>query len=436
MAKNRVYAGIDVGTDKICTVIAVFNDDTGDTNVVGVAATPSRGLRKSQIVDLDEAINAITDSVEASERMAGFNLNHAYVSVSGSHIASQNSKGVVAVSEPQGEIRPTDVERVIEAARAIALPSARDIIHVIPRDYTVDAQGGIKDPVGMTGVRLEAEAHLITGAATALKNLNKCINELGINTQGQVFAGLASASAVLSETEKELGVVMADIGAGTTSLAVYVEGSLAYTGVIPVGARNITNDLAIGMRINLTSAEAIKVHLSKTQNLPAVSPNAKSADVVKARKDYDTLDLKALGVSEDLSTASRKALVDGIIRPRLNELFGLIYDQLKEQDLLKVVPAGIVLTGGGADTVGLIDTAKRTLSLPARVGLPKGLKGLVDELHSPGFATASGLILYAQKHDAGIPYSSSRPSLSAKLPKINFRPLYEKTIHLIKKLIP
>ena len=247
MAKNHIFAGIDVGTEKVCTIITALNEETNDTNVIGVASTPSKGLRKSQIVDLEEAINAITGSVEAAERMAGYNITQAYVSVSGSHIASQNSKGVVAVSEPQGEIKPEDIDRVIEAARAIALPSAREIIHVIPRDYTVDAQSGIKDPAGMTGVRLEAEAHIITGAATALKNVTKCINELGIAVQGLVFSGLASAYSVLSETEKELGVVLVDIGAGTTSLTAYVDGAIAHSFVIPIGARNITNDLAIGI---------------------------------------------------------------------------------------------------------------------------------------------------------------------------------------------
>jgi cell division protein FtsA len=191
MARGKIIAGIDVGTDKVCTIIASQHEETGKLNVIGVAATPSKGLKKSQVIDIDEAISAITDSVEASERMAGYNISQAWVSISGSHISAQNSKGVVAVAEPEGEINHTDVARVIEAAKAIALPSQIEIIHVIPRDYSVDAQIGIKDPVGMTGVRLEAEAHLITGASTWLKNIEKCITELGISVNGLVYSGLS-----------------------------------------------------------------------------------------------------------------------------------------------------------------------------------------------------------------------------------------------------
>jgi cell division protein FtsA len=436
MAKNKIFAGIDVGTEKVCTIIASINDETGDTNVIGVAATQSKGLRKSQIVDLEESINAITDSVEAAERMAGYNITQAYVSISGSHIASQNSKGVVAVSEPQGEIRPEDVDRVIEAARAIALPSARQIIHVIPRDYTVDAQTGIKDPVGMTGVRLEAEAHLITGAATAIKNMHKIIGELGIAVQGTVFSGLASAHAVLSETEKELGVVLVDIGAGTTCLTAYVDGAIAHSSVIPVGARNITNDLAIGMRISLQNAETVKLYLSKTQSSLKITPSSKPAEVSKLRKDFDTIDLQKLNITEEDTSASRKALIEGIIRPRLNELFSLISDELKAAGVTKNIPAGLVLSGGGAETVAILDVAKRYLSLPARVGTPKGLKGLVDELHSPAFATGSGLILYAQKYGHAASTNSSRPSILSKLPGVNVRPFYDKILSFIKSLLP
>ena len=226
MSKNHLVAGIDIGTEKVCTVIANVSGETNQTHVIGVASGPSAGLRKSQVVDLEEAIQSVTLSVEAAERMAGYNITSAIVSISGAHISSQNSKGVVAVAQPEGEISTDDVDRVIEAARAIALPSAREVIHVIPRDYTVDAQSGIKDPVGMTGVRLEAEAHIITGAATAIKNITKCVSELGVTPQALVFSGLASSYATLSETEKELGVVLIDIGGGSTSIAAFVDGSL------------------------------------------------------------------------------------------------------------------------------------------------------------------------------------------------------------------
>jgi len=437
MAKGKTIAAIDVGTEKICTIIANRSEETDKVTVVGVAATPSRGLRKSQIVDLEEAIQAITVSVEAAERMAGDSISSAYISISGSHIASQNSKGVVAVAEPEGEITDTDVARVIDAAKAVSLPSARDIIHVIPRDFTVDSQVGIKDPIGMTGVRLEAEAHLITASSTAIKNTIKCMSEVGINVSGIIFSGLASSHAVLSETEKELGVITVDIGGGSTSITAYVDGSIAFSSVIPIGARNITNDLAIGMRLSLASAEKVKLYLSKVQKEPIGHSSPRVGEMSKLKREQDIIDLSTLGITEETATASQKALVDGIIRPRLQELFTLIANQLKEAGLTNQIPAGVVITGGGADTVAVVETAKRMLSLPARIGIPKGLSGLVDELSAPAFATATGLILHAlNAHDEALT-SSKKMKFAFKLPSTNpLDNVYKKLIDLVKSFLP
>lgn len=395
MARGKVIAGIDIGTEKICTIITSTDSETGKIHVIGVSSQPSKGLRKSQIVGLEETIEAITDSVEAAERMAGYTISNAFVSVSGSHITSQNSNGVVAVSEPEGEIVDEDIARVVEAARALSLPAAIEIVHVIPRDFSVDSQAGIKDPIGMTGVRLEAQVHVITGASTALRNLAKCVSEVGINVEGLVFSGLASAQAVLSETEKELGVILIDIGAGSTSMCIYNEGTVAYSAVIPVGAKNITNDLAIGMRISLKSAEKIKQALSKQQK--EVVPNTSTTDkeMLKKRRESDKIDLRKLGIKEDVQIASRKTLVDGIIRPRLTEIFTLVGNEIKKSNMAGLTPAGVVITGGGAETVGIVDTCKRTLTLPARIGTPTGLAGLVEEIQSPMYATVNGLVMHA-----------------------------------------
>ena len=251
MAKTTSMNAIDVGSSKISCLITVGSNDPDKINVVGVATTPSRGVRKGQIVDIDEAVSAITDCVEAAERMAGFSINNAYVSVSGEHIQSQNSKGVVAITQPEGEIGEEDVYRVVEAARAVSLPNSREILHVLPREYIVDSQRGIKDPIGMAGVRLETDAHLITCSSVAMKNMAKCVTEIGIDVAGMVYTGLASSYSVLTETEKELGVVLVDIGGGTTSLSVYLEGACAYSTVIPVGAKKVTDDLAIGLMVSL-----------------------------------------------------------------------------------------------------------------------------------------------------------------------------------------
>ncbi len=435
MPKGPVIAGIDIGSDKISTIIATQSSESGKTNVIGVASTPSKGLRKSQIVDIEEAIEAITASVESAERMAGYNINSAFISISGAHIAAQNSKGVVAVAEPEGEIIIEDVDRVIEAARAVSLPSSRELIHVIPRDFMVDSQPGIKDPIGMSGVRLEAEAHLVSGSTTAIRNLHKCITELGIQVDGTVFSGYASAYATLSETEKELGVALIDMGAGTTSVTVFVEGALSHSFVVPVGAKNITNDIAIGMRLSLKDAEAVKLHLSKEALIFMPPKEASASEITKLRKDFDLLDLQALGINEEASTTSKKQIIQGIIQPRLSELFNLIREELKQKDLLHQIPAGVVLTGGGASTVMADSLAKKVLSVPARIGEPKGLSGLIDELSSPQYACAVGLIHYGLKNRNFEPKRTDN-QLMGNLPKVSGKNLVKKLVAMIKNLLP
>ena len=256
--RDKVLSGIDIGSSKITTLITAMKEDRLP-HVIGVSTVESKGIRKGQVVDIEEAIQAISPSLEAAERMAGSSISNAFITIGGSHIASQNSHGIVAVADPDKEITASDVSRVIDAAKAVSIPSTRQIIHVLPRGFIVDGQDGIADPVGMTGVRLEVDLHLITGSTTAIKNIEKCVQELGVAIQGIVFGGFASAFTVLSDTEKELGVVLIDIGGGTTDIAILVEGALAYSSVIPIGAKNITRDLASGLRISLESAEKIKL---------------------------------------------------------------------------------------------------------------------------------------------------------------------------------
>ncbi|OGY17034.1 MAG: cell division protein FtsA [Candidatus Chisholmbacteria bacterium RIFCSPHIGHO2_01_FULL_48_12] len=428
MAKGRILAGIDIGSSKVVTLIA-SQTETGKISCIGVAAVESRGLRKSQIVDIEEATDAITESVEAAERMAGYSISQGFVSISGAHIQSQNSKGVVAVAQPEDEITATDVDRVIEAARAVSLPSAREILHVIPRDFVVDSQAGIKDPISMTGVRLETEAHLITASSTAIRNLVRCVNDIGVDVAGVVFSGLAAAQAALSDTEKELGVVLLDIGGGSTSMSVFVDSALSYSAVIPIGAKNITNDLAIGMRVSLETAETVKLALSiskATATLP---------DKTESVKDDDVLDLSQLNLKEEVSTTSKKTLIEGIIRPRLNEIFTLAGLELKQSNFGGQTPAGVVLVGGGALTVGIETACKRTLSLPTRIGHPQGLSGLVEEIGSPAFASATGLILYAA---STIAPGSATPltKVSRLINKLQVKGAVNKAIDFIKSFLP
>ena len=394
MKNADIVVGIDIGSSKIATLIGRVDEDV--INILGVSESPSKGVKKGQIVNIEEASDAINASLDSAERMAGHSIDRVFVSVSGVNIESQNSKGVVAVSQPNGEISEYDVERVLEAAGAVSLPSTREIIHVIPKTFTVDGEGGIKDPVGMSGVRLEVDTHIITANLAGVKNIEKILSsEAGVNVQSLVFAGLASSLSVLSETEKELGVVLADIGAGVTNIAIYVDGALSYTSVIPIGARHITNDLAIGLKISLESAEKIKLYLSKHYTKRVRIPDMDGGSR-RSRQEEDELDLNELHLPEDVKKVSSKTLVEGIIKPRLNELFTMIALEIKKSGFATQTPAGLIITGGGAKTVGAEESAKRMLSMTVRVGIPQNIAGLIDDVESPTFATAVGLMEYSR----------------------------------------
>lgn len=427
MAKNRIVAGIELGSSKITTLMAQVATDPvsfeSSINIVGASSVDSSGVKKGQIVDIEELVEATITSVEAAERMAGYNLDNAYIALGGANIYSQNSHGVVAVTEPNGEIDARDVDRVIEAASAVSLPFSRELIHVIPREFVVDGESGVKDPIGMSGTRLEVETHLVTASTASVKNLRKAINEVGIDIEGLVFTGIASADAVLSKTEKELGCVVVDIGGGTTSIAVFIDGALAYSGVIPVGAKNITNDLAIGLRLSLESAEKIKL---------ALSADAKRKRKVKvvAGSEADQLDLTSLGI-DGTKKVSKKTLVQGIIRPRLNEIFTMVRLELEKEKLRARIPAGVIITGGGAESVGVEDSAKRMLSLPVRIGKPRGVGGLIDDVITPSFSTSVGLILYGAKDEPVDNLTSFRRKI--KLPS---RGIFGKLTEIVKDLLP
>lgn len=436
MTKQKIIAGIDIGSSKIATLIASLNDTGEGVKIIGVSSLPSQGIRKGQIVDIEEATQGVIGSVEAAERMAGYNLNKVVIAVGGSHIASQNSTGVVAVAEPEGEITPEDVKRVTEAARAISLPSSREIIHVLPRYFVVDGQPDIKDPVGMSGIRLEVETHIITGSTTAIRNLTKCVSEIGANIDGLIAGGWAAAKSVLSETEKELGVVLVDIGGGTTTLVVYIEGAPFYTSVLPIGAKNVTNDVAIGLRISLESAEKIKLSLSAKEKKPALPKSTELLEEKETKKDEDEIDLTELGIQEDLKTVSRKTLVEGIIKPRLNEIFTMVGMEIKKCGAGGLTPAGVVICGGGAQTVGIVEAAKRTLVMPVRVGYPRGITGLIDDIQLPDFAVATGLILEGTLVDSKPAVNFSLNRIGKSLQRIPVKGAAGKVLDLIKSFLP
>lgn len=430
MPKDKVVTGIDVGSSKVATIIATYPPDE-PVNVMGVSSVQSRGIRKGQVVDIEEAVEVISKSLEEAERMAGYSVGSAFVTVGGSQISSQNSRGVVAVAEPDKEISQNDVDRVIEAAKAISLPSSREILHVLPRGYIVDSQEGIKDPIGMTGVRLEAETHIISTSATATRNLAKCLNKVGVDIDSMVFGGMASSEAVLSETEKELGVVLVDIGGGTTDICLYTEGALAFSSVLPVGAKNITSDLAIGLRVSLESAEKIKLFLGQKPRLAVLPEDMIAKEEPKEEKD---IDLKNLGLPENLDKISHKTLTEGIIKPRLNEIFTMVGLEIKKSGFGGLTPAGLVITGGGSETIGALEAAKRILAMPVRKGIPAEMTGLIDEIQTPVFSAALGLAVYGRK----TAFSEDGTSF-IRIPKISSFPVkgaMKKTIDFIKSFLP
>lgn len=427
MAKDKIICGIDVGSSKIATLISSISED-GRINLIGVSATPSKGVKKGQIVDIEAAVEAITESVESAERMAGVSIQNAFVSLGGPQIESINSHAVVAVAESDGEIKNNDIARVNDAARAIALPSSREIIHVIPRTFTVDGQEGINDPIGMTGVRLETDTHIITGPTTAIRNLVKCIGMVGVDVRELVFSGVASSHAVLTETEKELGVILVDIGGETTDIVIYVDGAIAYSAVIPLGGRHVTSDIAVGMRISLDSAEKIKQWLGRQPKQPVVVEEKGSST---RKKDDELLDVKSLGIAEEIQKISRKAVVDSIIRPRLQEIFKFVGKEIKKSGFGSQTPSGLVISGGGAMAIGTLEQAKYTLGYPARMGKMEGFVGLTDEIDSPAYAASAGLILYGTQ--AGASGEMNLPVLGSGLP---IKQMTQKVTDLIKSFLP
>jgi cell division protein FtsA len=365
--------------------------------------------------------------------MAGYSASHVLVSLGGNQIACQNSRGVVAVSTPQGEITVNDLARVIDAAKAISLPSTREIIHVLPRNYIVDGQEGIKDPIGMSGTRLEVDTHIISANSVTIRNLEKAFSEVGVDVDNFTFSGYASSLSVLSDTEKELGVILVDIGAGTTDISVYTEGSVGYSSVLAIGARHVTNDLAIGLRISLESAEKIKLFLSQEPAKRALQ-SEDAGETAKDKKPSDEIDLSQLNLPEEIRKASQKTLVDGIIRPRLNEICTMIGIEIKKSGFAGQTPAGIVLTGGGAMTVGIRESARRTLAMPVRIGQPTNLKGIIDEVQHPAFSTVMGLIYYGDKNTTE-KSSSFKFSLPKGTPGAGSK-VVKKIVNLIKSFIP
>ncbi len=378
--ESDIVVGLDIGTTKICALIAEVANGTVD--IIGIGTAPSRGLRKGVVVNIDATVETIRRAVEEAELMAGVRITAAFVGIAGGHIRGLNSRGVIAVSGKNKEVTPHDIERVIEAAKAVALPADREIIHVLPQEFLIDDQGGIKEPLGMSGIRLEAEVHIVTGGVTSVQNIIKCANRAGLEVQDVVLQPLASSEATLTADEKDLGVILIDVGGGTTDIAVFVEGSIWHTAVLGVGGDHLTHDIAIGLRTPAPEAEAIKRKYG-----------AALSSLVMLE---ETIEVPSVG-GRHPRTLSRRSLCE-IIQPRLEEIFALVDREVRRMGYISQIAAGAVVTGGSSIMEGVPELAEQVLNLPVRRGIPTGVGGLTDIVNNPMFATATGLVLYGAAH--------------------------------------
>ncbi len=421
---DRTITAIDIGTSKIAVLIAQFSDQESTPRVMGFASVVSAGIKRGQIIDIRKVTDTIEKCVEKAERMAGRKIDHAYISIGGPHINSINSHGVVAVHQPEVEITEGDVTRAIEAAKAISLSSTREIIEVIPREYVVDGQDCIKNPLGMTGVRLEVNTHIITAGLTNLRNVERCLTDLGIENERMVFTGFASSLSSVTDTEKELGVALVDIGGGKTDVCVYVEGALSHSSSLPVGARHITNDIAVGLRVSLDSAEKIKLFL--------VERTLKKHETIGKK---DEVDIRHLTLPEEITSISYKTILEGIIKPRLEEIFEKVYVEIEKNGFHALIPSGLVVVGGGAQTVGVIQSAKKSVGLSARIGIPQGVTGLIDEVLYPQYTAVVGLLLYAQGNDK-TQEKTYLKNFSHIFKHFSFKHSFSKIADIVKSFMP
>jgi cell division protein FtsA len=387
MPKNNYLFGIDIGTRKVAAVIAEIAEDR-KIEVIGIGTAESRGLRKGVVVNLEATTAAVRKAQEEAELMAGVEMGAAYIGISGAHIKSFNSRGVVAVSGKNRVITREDIRRVIDQSKAVSIPPDREIIHIIPQEFVVDEQDGIKDPLGMSGIKLEVNVHIVTSAITSVQNLRSSLERAEVDIQQIILNQIATAAAVLTHDERELGVGLVDIGAGTTEVAIFERGSLWYTSIIPIGGDNFTNDIAVGLRTPIPEAEKIKKKYGCVAS-PALD-------------EQETIDVPAVGRGRKPRVLSRQLLAD-IIQPRAEEIFRLVDNDIKRMGYEKSLNSGIVLTGGTALLEGLEEVAEEIFDLPVRRGDPSGVSGLMDRVSTPDYATAVGLILtgFGQWQDKG-----------------------------------
>jgi cell division protein FtsA len=403
MPKNERYiVGLDIGTTKISCVVAEMKDN-GSVDVVGLGSAPSRGMRKGVVVNLDATVDAVKSCVEEAEMMAGVAVESATVGIAGGHIRSFNSRGVIAISGRERTVSREDLRRVMDAARAVSIPQDREILHVLPQEFVLDDQGGITQPMGMTGSRLEANVHIVTAATTSIQNLVTCVNRAGIEVRDTVLEQLAASESVLTHDERDLGVALIDIGGGTTDLAIFEKGSIWHTAVLPAGGDHFTNDLAVGLRTPIPDAERLKKKFGCALATLVEGEEAIEVPSVGGRKPR---------------MLSRQVMAE-ILQPRAEEIFTLIHEEVVRACFEKLLNAGVVLTGGGSLLPGMVEVAEQVFDLPVRLGAPAGVGGLAEPASGPHYATAVGLGLYSAHHRT--PDSHRFPVSSGMIVKFSHR---------------
>ena len=378
--QEEIIVGLDVGTTKICAVVGELAG--GDINIIGIGTHPSIGLRKGVVVNIESTVGSIQKAVEEAELMAGCEISSVYAGIAGGHITGFNSRGIVAIKGP--EITENDVERVIDAARAVAIPMDREVIHVLPQEFIVDDQTGIQNPVGMAGVRLEAKIHIVTGAVTSAHNIVKCCNRSGLDVCDIVLESLASGEAVLTSEERELGTALIDLGGGTSDLAVFSNNSIKHTFVLALGGNNITNDIAVGLRAPIAEAEKIKKKFGTC--------------IASKISSEETIEVPGMGGREPRQLP--RQILGEILEPRMEEIFTLIKRELYREGMENTISSGIVLTGGSALLNDAAEVAESIFNLPTRLGKPRGINGLIDVVNNPMYATGVGLVLYGAKNQS------------------------------------
>lgn len=382
MKKNNdknLIVGLDIGTSKVAAIVGEITPD-GGIEVIGIGTNRSRGLKKGVVVNLESTVHSIQRAIEEAELMAGCQINSVYVGIAGSHISSLNSNGVVAIRD--NEVIPSDIERVIDSARAVAIPADQKILHIMPQEFIIDGQEGIKEPVGMAGIRLEAKVHIVTGAVSAAQNIIKCVRRCGLEVDDIILEQLASSSSVLMDDEKELGVCLVDIGGGTTDIAVFCDGFIRHTAVIPIAGDQVTNDIAVALRTPTQHADEIKLKYA--------------CALTQLVKDDEMIDVPSIG-DRPTRKISRSNLAE-IIEPRYEELMMLVQAELRRSGYEDIVAAGVVLTGGSAKVEGLVELAEEVFHMPVRLGSPQFVSGLSDVVRNPIYATGVGLLLFGQQN--------------------------------------